>query len=120
MEITNVFEIHELAQEFMDNPKIKKKGDNSVLMYDYETETGEYEWTGITFINTIKYRHVKEANVKDYMIKAYNRVVEINDSNWKNEISSTNGEKRELKHYIVYFDGYGAYEFLSYGVIKGI
>lgn len=44
-------------------------------MYDYETELGEYEWTGITFLNTVKYRHVKEANVKGYMIKAYNRVV---------------------------------------------
>ena len=55
MEITNVLEIHELAQEFMDNPKIKKKGNNLVLVYDYETESGEYEWTGITFLNTIKH-----------------------------------------------------------------
>lgn len=120
MEITNVFEIHELAQEFMENPKIKNKGNNSVLMYDYETESGEYGWTGITFLNTIKYRHVKEANVKDYMIKAYNRVVEIKDSNWENEFSSINGGKDNVKHYMVYFDGYGAYEFLSYGVIEGI
>ncbi|MBW6411914.1 hypothetical protein [Clostridium weizhouense] len=120
MEIASVFEIHELAQEFMNNPKIMKKGNNSVLMYDYETESGEYEWTGITFINTVKYRHVKEANIKDYMIKAYNRVVEIKNSNWKNEILSIDGEINNLKHYIVYFDGYGAYEFLSYGVIEGI
>lgn len=120
MEIINVLEINELAQEFMNNPKIKEKGNNTVLMYDYETELGEYEWTGITFLNTLKHRHIRENNVKDYMIKAYNRVVEIEDSNWKNEISSIDGNKNNLKHYMIYFDGYGVYEFLSYGISEGI
>lgn len=122
MNLNKLFDIEELAQEFMNEPKIQQNGKNTILMYDYETDSGKYEWTGITFTNTLKYRHIKESDVSEYMVKAYNTVVEVRDSLWINEVIPDSRENGiiEFKHYLIYFDGYGAYEFISTSVNKGI
>lgn len=123
MVLNKLFDIKELAQEFMNAPKIEQNGEDVVLKYDYETDSGEYEWTGITFLNTIKYRHTKDSNISEYMMKAYNAVAELKDSVWINEvIPNSNKENTDIqfKHYLVYFDGYGAYEFISASVNQGI
>lgn len=123
MDIIKLYEIKELAQEFMHPPKIERRGDDSVLMYDYETDTGEYEWTGITFKNTVKSKHTKDKEISEYMVKAYNSVVEVKNSAWTNQTTFTNksSDLNDMyKHYLVYFDGYGAYEFISTNAIQGI
>lgn len=111
MEIVKVFDIKELAQEFMHSPKVERKGSDVVLLYDYETENGEYEWTGITFLDVIDLKCTSDEQVNKYMIRAYNIVAEVVDSNWINK----DIPDKSYKHYIVYFDGYGAYEFISKG-----
>ncbi len=66
MDIIKLFEIKELSQEFMHPPQIDRRGDDSVLLFDYETDTGEYEWTGVTFKNTINNKHTKDNEISEY------------------------------------------------------
>lgn len=123
MDIIKLFEIKELSQEFMHPPQIDRRGDDSVLLFDYETDTGEYEWTGVTFKNTINNKHTKDNEISEYMVKAYNSVVEVKNSAWINKIAFANKNSNlnaMYKHFLVYFDGYGAYEFISTDAIKGI
>jgi hypothetical protein len=117
MDIIKMFDIKELAQNFMHSPKIEKRDKDSILMFDYETDTGEYKWTGITFKDTIDIRCTKEKDVSEYMVRAYNSVVEVKNSNWINHINVKEGN---YKHYLVYFDGYGAYEFICKDVVNSI
>jgi hypothetical protein len=116
MEIIKLHNIKELAQEFMHSPKVERKGSNVVLLYDYETETGEYEWTGITFLNTIDHKYTSDEKISEYMVKAYNAIAEVIDLNWMNKEMLD----KAYKHYLVYFDGYGAYEFTSTGFVPNI
>lgn len=121
MEIIKTFLIKEPAQEFIQPPKVEIKGKDAVLIFDYETETGDYQLTGITFINTIDYRHVNEDAVNENMMKAYNAVVELKNSDWLQEMrKKMNDDSDMYKHFLVYFDGFGAYEFICTDVVKGI
>ena len=123
MEISKVFDIQELAQEFMHSPKVEMSGKNAVLMYDYETESGDYKWTGITFLGVLDYWHTSESNVSEYMLEAYNALTVVKDSNWMDNskfVSCIQIEDKEINHYLIYFDGYGAYEFICTGAIQGI
>lgn len=117
MEIKKIFDIEHLAQDFMEPPVVKKNGTDAILLFDYESDTGGYKTTGITFCDTIEYRHTKEEAIKEYMIKAYNAVVEVINSNW---VSKIKVKDSQYKHYLVYFDGFGAFEFLSRDVIQKV
>ncbi|MDB5052824.1 MAG: hypothetical protein JWM44_874 [Bacilli bacterium] len=53
--------------------------------------------------------------------------MKINQSEWLKELEKSykigmelGNETFDYKHYLVYFDGYGCYEFISREVIKGI
>lgn len=116
MEVIKLFNIDELAQDFIQPPRVKSKEDITILIFDYEMENGEYGEKGIYFKNVIKQKHTPENKVEGYMIKAYNSVGEVKDSSWLKENELYN----EYKHYIAYFDGFGAYEFICLEVCKDI
>lgn len=109
MEIYILKKINELAQDFLKSPRVMEKNDGLLLTYDYEMDTGEYSEKSIYFENMKGYRHVSESNIKVDMIKAYNAIGEVVDSEWlSNELRS-----QSFKHYIIYFDEYGAYEIIA-------
>lgn len=123
MKLLKVFEIKELAQDFTQRPKLVEKNNNLVLMFDYETENGRYEWTGITFKDIYTYKITKESDVEKYMIESYNEVSLIRNSNWLKDLKKDNvrlNPNEEYNHYLVYFDGFGAYEFIAKTVYQGI
>ena len=105
-----VYSIKELAQEFMEAPKIITLDNHIVLAYDYESETGEYFWKGILFREVIAWRHFKESEIIEYVKGSYNSISIIKDSLWQKEYCA---DITICKHYLVYFDGYGTYEFLA-------
>lgn len=111
MEFIKLFEIEELAQDFLRSPRVSKNNDELSITYDYELDTGDYGEKSIIFINVCGYHHVDENNVTTDMIEAYNSICEVLESTWKcNEMNL-----RDLHHYIIYFDGYGGYEVLAKG-----
>ena len=115
MDITKIFISKELAQNFMQAPKVIERGDSSTLIFDYESETGEYLWTGILFYETLAWRHIKDSQVNEYMVKSYYCLSVISDSKWNEDYNAG----KDYNHYLVYFDGYGTYEF-SYGLHRGV
>ena len=123
MKATRLFHIDELAQDFTHAPEVVWKEKDVMLMYDYEIETGGYKETGLTFINTIEYKHTSEKLLTNFISEAYNAVVEIDDPDEINKVIAsidTIDNKLTFKHYYIYFDGYGTYEFISTDIVRGI
>lgn len=117
MKLSKIYDIKYLAQDFIESPQIRIIDKNVVLIFDYEKESGEYAKTGIVFQDVLATRHILNSDVELYMIEAYNVVAVVEASPWLREYSVAQGE---YQHFIVYFDEYGAYEFLAADFAIGI
>ncbi|MCT8975327.1 hypothetical protein N4T77_01820 [Clostridium sp. CX1] len=115
--IRKVYIIKELAQEFINPPIFEKEGEDTVLKFDYESDNGKYEVTGIVFNNCINYRYGKEENLTKEDVFAYNAIVTVENSEWIKDVVE-NKIKNKYNHYKIYFDGFGVYEFISQGYSK--
>lgn len=115
MGLQKVYDIKELAQEFSEPPQIKTQGKDVILSYDFEQEDGAYGWKNITFVETISYKISKMSCVSQEALKSYNCVSEVLKSNWLDEIKDSyrGSLPLEYKHYLIFFDDYGAYEFIA-------
>lgn len=122
MNVEKVFDIEGASQEFSQSPQLENKGRNVILKYDFETETGEYNWSGITFINVITYRITSSICEELYMISAYDSVSIVKNSKWIKEIKNVyQGEELfDFNHYVIHFEDYGSYEFIARNVYNGI
>jgi hypothetical protein len=112
MKITEVYIIKELAQEFVRDPKIETVDNNAKLIYEYDGECGETETKGITFQDVLASKYTPQSGIELYMVEAYNAVSVVDDSPWLTEFGVGIAEQG-YKHFIVYFDDFGAYEFLA-------
>lgn len=115
MRMQKIYDIKELAQEFSEQPQIKIQGKDVILSYDFEQEDGEYEWKNITFVETISYKISKMSCVSEEALKSYNSVSEVLQSSWLEEIKYCfrGSQPFEYKHYLIFFDDYGTYEFIA-------
>lgn len=122
MKIEKIFDIKGASQEFTQSPQLLRKGKNMILKYDYEIETGEYSYTGITFIDVIICKITKTVCEELYMIEAYDAVSIVKNSKWRDEIKTTYKEEESFhfNHYIIDFEDYGCYEFIAREVYDGI
>ncbi|NTV90909.1 MAG: hypothetical protein HGA22_11225 [Clostridiales bacterium] len=113
--IKKVFHIKELAQEFNHLPIVEKKENDYLIKFDYESENGEYRWKGIAFKRAVEFKHTKEKETPVYMLEAYNAVAIVEKSKWIDECVMKNiiPKGKEYIHYLIYFDGCGAYEFIA-------
>lgn len=118
MEVIKVYSIDELSQEFMQSPKVEQRGADCFLMFDFETDTGEYQWTGVTFKDVVEWRITPDSAISEYMVAAYNAVAIVESSEWL--MGAYCGKQNSYSHFLVYFDGFGAYEFICTDFIKGV
>jgi len=112
MQVEKVYIIKELAQDFVKDPQIKTTDNNAMLIYEYEGESGDTETKGIMFNDVLASKHTTEMGMEVYMVKAYNAVSVVENSQWSKEFGESITEQG-YKHFIVYFDDFGAYEFLA-------
>jgi hypothetical protein len=109
MEIIKIKNINELAQNFLKAHRVLENNNVLSITYDYEKGSGEYGEKSIYIKDTKGYRHVVESNITVDMINAYNSIGVVVDSDWiSNEL-----QFQDYKHYIIYFDEYGAYEIIA-------
>lgn len=102
--------IEELAQEFLQAPRISRTNNGLSIVYDYEMDSGEYGEKSIFFEDVRDYRHIHEDDVKAEMIEAaYNSIVKIVDSDWL----SNGMSKQGYNHFLIYFDDYGVFEVIA-------
>lgn len=107
--ILKLNDIKELAQNFLNSPRIEKNDSGLYLIYDYEKDDGEYSEKTIFFKNVKGFRQILENNITVDMIKAYNSVAVVIDSEWLTDEMYLQG----FKHFIIYFEEYGAYEIIA-------
>lgn len=74
----------------------------------------------IVFTKARSYRHREEVHCTGWHVAdAYDTLVEVENSVWATEIlaDTASGWKEEwtLRHFLIYLDGYGAYEVLAGG-----
>lgn len=112
MKLSTVYPIKQLAQEFMEAPQIKTIDRNAVLIYDYEKEAGGYAQTEITFKDVLATKYTRESDMELYMVEAYNEVAVVEDSPWLKDFDGNIAESG-YKHFIVFFDEYGVYQFIA-------
>ena len=109
MEIRKLLTIHDLAQNFLKAPRINNNEFGLSITYDYEMESGEYGEKTIFFEDVKDYRYTSESDVTKDILNAYNAISEVVNSTWLSRETLGKG----YKHYIIYFDEYGAYEIIA-------
>jgi hypothetical protein len=93
-----------------------EKGD-AILSFDYfdeEKEDNVYHHS-IIFETVVCHRHSSEKFTKSLRC-SYDKLIEISNSEWVNELSAISPEWAEywgIKHFSIYLDGYGLYEFVA-------
>jgi hypothetical protein len=87
------------------------------LSFDYERDDGEEVRGGLAFHRRRAFRHRAESHCTSWHIAAYDKVTEIEDSDWVAELLAATSEDRrgmfEMHHYVVYFDSSGCYEVVA-------
>ena len=111
-----IYNIKELAQEFLEQPKIERNKEDVNLIFDFEKEDGTYGKTGICFKNCLRYNVVKNIDVTAEYIEAYNSIAVEENSKCINEFECE--EIAKYWHFKIYFDGFGLYEFIAQSFIK--
>jgi len=86
-------------------------------MFDYFDENRNDEtFTGsLIFESTISHKHTSEKFLRT-IGGAYDTLIEVCDSEWIAELSKISPEWAEVwkpRHYAIFLDGYGLYEFLA-------
>lgn len=94
-------------------------GGKAILKFDYFDEENDDKIfnSGIVFDAAVAHRHSSEKFTK-FISQAYDKLIEIEDSEWVKELSSISSEWAEfwkIKHYAIYLDSYGLYEFIASG-----
>lgn len=112
MKLSIVYHIRQLAQDFIESPQIKKNDKNAVLVFDYEQESGSYAKTEIIFHDVLATKYTHESDMELYMVEAYNEIAIVGDSPWLKEFDDDIAESG-YKHFIVYFEEYGVYQFIA-------
>jgi len=95
---------------------------NALLLFDYY-DSSTYDVTGhdevfnsgILFDMAQAHRHSSEKFTVSLM-DAYDRLVEIVDSGWVAELKKINSQIADfwnIKHYVIFLDSYGLYEFIA-------
>lgn len=101
--------IKELAQDFLESPRITFEGNILTIVIDYETEDGIYSEKKIIFYGSVENRHISEENIKPEVIEASNYICLVLDSEWLREKNISH----KFKHFIIYFEEYGFYEIIA-------
>lgn len=99
------------STEFEEGPVVKAQRDSLILRYDFETPTGEYAWEQLSFSGVIAYRFFDDPSCSEEQIRAYDVLVEVNDSSWLRELlAGRRLEAQEVRHLRIYLDDVGCLE----------
>lgn len=93
-----------------------RKGD-ALLTYDYHDIDKEDKVFngGILFKHVVAHRHSSEKFTK-YVEGSYDTLLELTNSDWINELKAYSPDWAEfwkIKHFAIYLDSYGLYEFIA-------
>lgn len=100
-----------------EGPLLEHRPGHATLKYDAEGPDG-IVWTALEFSGTVAVRFTPDATCAPWMVEAYTRVCEIEDSEWAAELRSATRDGEGMlpasaHHFFVYFDHVGCWEVLA-------
>ncbi|MCQ2535122.1 MAG: hypothetical protein MJ172_11240 [Clostridia bacterium] len=87
--------------------------DMTVILKGYD-DNDNYHECSIKFISVIGYQYTMLSFA--HTMGAYDKIIQIEESQWKNEFKNTNSEKYNYwkpNHYVMFLDDNGLYQFLA-------
>lgn len=113
-----IYKFKEPATSLHDAPKINYDLDDFIMDLEFIDANDKKTKYKLHFKNVYGYQYSSEILRTEYYIDAYNKIIEITDSNWlkplnEQDLSHLNLENEDLHHYMIYFDGNGIYSFIA-------
>jgi hypothetical protein len=94
-------------------PELELRRGALIVRYDAEDDTGVV-WTRLRFSPAFGARFTSAPTVEVWMIDAYSKICEVDDSAWIEELTARAREGRgalaNARHFFVYFDDFGCIE----------
>ena len=103
-----VWSVPHPSQEFEEGPILKWERPGLTVSYDFETSSGTYAWEQLAFVSVAAMTFTSLENCTAEQIAAYDVLHELFDSDWGTRLGRT-----ELRHFRLFFDELGCYEFLA-------
>lgn len=112
---TTVWRLPCKSQECDQGPVLRQDvGDQLVLAYDFERESGEYGWEEIVFTGTVAFTFTAARHCSAEQVGAYDRIETVDRSAWARGVPNV---PPGLRHYRIFFDDVGCYEVLATGFV---
>jgi len=115
MIIKKLWELPILSSQLENGLQISINGMEVSLSFTYLADENIEKEVELKFDSVLCHLHTSERFTKA-MLDAYDTVVQIEESDWLNELKKLNERDYEFwkpKHYAVYFDGIGLYQFIA-------
>lgn len=110
MKINKLWELPILSSELEEEVKLETDNANTILFINHSKIKIK-----IIFDTALCHLHTSERFTKA-MLNAYDTIVEIEDSDWINELRELNRSDFDfwkLKHYAIYIEKMGMYQFIA-------
>ena len=109
------YELPMFSSNLENEPQIEFKNMNVKIIIKGYDENDVICETEIKFISVIAFKQTS-ARFTPKLYGSYDKVVEVIDSEWLEELKKINEEDFSYwkpKHYILYLDGFGMYQFIA-------
>lgn len=110
-------ELRYSTAECESGPIVDHRPGRLTLRYDAEGEHGVV-WTVLRFDMVLAARFTPDAACDAWMVEAYSKVCEVEDSTWLAALRSTAANRHIIlsasaRHFVIYFDHVGCWEVLA-------
>ena len=105
-----------MSQEFDEGPQLVIKANELQLLYDFETDSGNYRWAALTFGGAEAVVFTSHESCNERQVAAYDALVEVINSPWLASLQAPRvSPVRGLRHMRIYFDEVGCFEVAATG-----
>ncbi len=117
MTMEAIYELPMLSQTLLQEPQIDINHLNMTITLKGENLDGLKSNVKLVFNTVLCYKHTSESFTST-LYNAYDKIVELKDSEWLKEMSLLNSHSFQFwnpKHYVLYLDSRGLYQFIAKG-----
>ena len=106
-----IWSLSDPSQEFKQGPHILVSPGKVTLRWDFESETGDYEWSSAEFTGVEAMAFTAHGSCSPTQVRAYDRLLKIDPSDM---LSSLKGAgSKFLQHFRIYFDEIGCLDVVA-------
>lgn len=110
-----IYELKMFSSNLKNEPEFIVDGMKTILKIEGYDDEGKINKVRIEFDSVLCYKRTS-ARFTPKLYDSYDKVVELQDSDWLNELKAINNEDYDFwkpRHFILYLDEIGMYEFIA-------